>query len=140
MWHFSRKNFNSFWFWFIFGNKFQILKQNYFKNEGYILKKMAAVAKKCYYWITSEIILFDFYSRWVLVPWLILYSINICLLCVVAVYLFINPVPVFQTTHAHYELLRLFGLVPIGAMIILGKFINNKPENTFQNYDLAKIH
>ena len=61
-------------------------------------------------------------TRWVLVPWLILYSINICLLCVVAVYLFINPVPVFQTTHAHYELLRLFGLVPIGAMIILGKF------------------
>ena len=62
-------------------------------------------------------------TRWILVPWLIVYSINIVLLCVVAIYLFINPVPMFQYTreHAHYELMRLFGLVPIGAMVFLGK-------------------
>ena len=62
-------------------------------------------------------------TRWILMPWLIVYSINIVLLGVVAIYLFINPVPMFQYTreHAHYELMRLFGLVPIGAMVFLGK-------------------
>ena len=62
-------------------------------------------------------------TRWILMPWLIVYSINIVLLGVVAIYLFINPVPMFQYTreHAHYELMRLFGLVPIGAMVFLSK-------------------
>ena len=61
-------------------------------------------------------------TRWVLVPWLIVYSLNIILLVVAAIYLFINPVPMFTTEHAHYELLRLFGLVPIAAALILGYF------------------
>jgi len=61
-------------------------------------------------------------TRWVLVPWLIIYSLNIILLVVVAIYLFINPLPMFTTEHAHYELLRLFGLVPIAAALILGYF------------------
>lgn len=59
-------------------------------------------------------------TRWVLVPWLILYAINILLLSVVAVYLFINPVPLFTAEHPHYELMRLFGLVPVGVIFILG--------------------
>ena len=60
-------------------------------------------------------------SRWVLVPWLIIYATNIILLCVVAIYMFINPIPVFTTESAHYELLRLFGLVPIAAALLLGE-------------------
>merc|ERR1711953_497927 len=61
-------------------------------------------------------------TRWVLVPWLIVYSLNIILLVVAAIYLFINPLPMFTTEHAHYELLRLFGLVPIAVAFILGYF------------------
>ena len=62
-------------------------------------------------------------TRWVLVPWLVLYAINIVLLVVVSIYMFINPIPVFTTESAHYELLRLFGLVPLAAALLLGKLI-----------------
>lgn len=61
-------------------------------------------------------------TRWVLVPWLILYIINIILLVVVAIYLFIYPLPMFTTENAHYELVRLFGLVPIAAALLLTYF------------------
>ena len=60
-------------------------------------------------------------TRWVLIPWLILYAINIFLLVVVSIYMFIKPIPVFTTESAHYELLRLFGLVPLAAALLLGK-------------------
>ena len=56
-------------------------------------------------------------------PWLVLYAINIVLLVVVSIYMFINPIPVFTTESAHYELLRLFGLVPLAAALLLGKLI-----------------
>merc|ERR1712020_273334 len=61
-------------------------------------------------------------TRWVLIPWLILYAINIFLLVVVSIYMFIKPIPVFTTESAHYELLRLFGLVPLAAALLLGYF------------------
>jgi len=61
-------------------------------------------------------------TRWILVPWLVLYAINIVLLVVVSIYMFINPIPVFTTESAHYELLRLFGLVPLAAALLLSYF------------------
>ena len=64
-------------------------------------------------------------TRWVLVPWLVLYAINIILLVIVSIYMFVNPIPVFTTESAHYELLRLFGLVPLAAALLLGKIKRN---------------
>ena len=69
-------------------------------------------------------------TRWVLVPWLVLYAINIILLVIVSIYMFVNPIPVFTTESAHYELLRLFGLVPLAAALLLGKIkIKVTPKN-----------
>ena len=61
-------------------------------------------------------------TRWVLVPWLILYTINILILLVISIYLFINPLPLITTENAHYELLRLFGLVPLFGSLVLTYF------------------
>ena len=61
-------------------------------------------------------------TRWVLVPWLILYSINIILLVVVAIYIFVNPLPMFTSENVHYDLLRLLGLVPLFIALVLGYF------------------
>ena len=78
-------------------------------------------------------------TRWVLVPWLILYAINILLLSVVAVYLFINPVPLFTAEHPHYELMRLFGLVPVGVIFILGEFEISVCQLGIHNVEIQKF-
>ena len=43
------------------------------------------------------------------------------MLLVMAIYLFIHPLPIFSAKH-HIELSRLFGLVPIAAAFLLGHF------------------
>lgn len=61
-------------------------------------------------------------TRWILVPWLILYTMNIIVLCLIGIYLFMYPLPLFTAEHAQFELLRLLGLIPVGVALLLSYF------------------
>lgn len=60
-------------------------------------------------------------TRWVLMPWLIVYNINILLLLGISIYQIIYPLPLLDA-HTNYNLLRLFGLVPLAVALLLGYF------------------
>jgi len=55
-------------------------------------------------------------TRWLLVPWLSIYIINIFLLCCVSLGMIIVPVPILNdsvTGSAKYQALRLLGIIPL---------------------------
>lgn len=56
-------------------------------------------------------------TRWLLMPWLIMYSINIVVLLVISVLLFLYPLPLLPESRAEYPILRCLGLVPLTMAI-----------------------
>merc|ERR1712018_351564 len=60
-------------------------------------------------------------TRWVLIPWIIVYGIIIKLLVFLAIYQIIWPLPILNA-QTDYYLLRFFCLVPLAAALLLGYF------------------
>ena len=61
-------------------------------------------------------------TRWLLMPWLIMYFINICCLSAISVYLFIVPLKLLPPTAPEFPALRSIGLVPLIITLFLGYF------------------
>jgi len=59
------------------------------------------------------------WTRWLLMPWLCVYFVQILLLIVISVLMFTFPLPLVPESHANYQLVRLFGLVPAFLAIVL---------------------
>jgi len=57
------------------------------------------------------------WSRWLLVPWLVMYSFNIIILLTIAILIFLNPPPL--KTEFNNQLLRLLGLIPAGLSAMM---------------------
>ena len=58
-------------------------------------------------------------TRWLLMPWLIMYFINICCFISISVILFIFPMPLMAEHAPEFPALRAIGLVPLLIGIIL---------------------
>ena len=60
-------------------------------------------------------------TRWLLVPWLCIYILNMILLCCVSVGMILVPVPIINNQHgaAVSQALRLLGLVPLVFAVII---------------------
>jgi len=55
-------------------------------------------------------------SRWLLVPWLVMYFINILFLLALAIWMFVAPLPLLQPAQANnieYQMLRCLGFIPL---------------------------
>jgi len=62
-------------------------------------------------------------TRWLLIPWLAMYILNIFLLIILALVMFISPVPlIHENMHdtAAYQALRFLGLIPLILSIGIG--------------------
>jgi len=65
-------------------------------------------------------------TRWLLVPWLVIYTINIILLTCLAMGMLIIPVPLVQEDINHsatYQALRALGIIPLIMAAGLGYFL-----------------
>ena len=61
-------------------------------------------------------------TRWLLVPWLIVYFLNVLVLVGLAIFLFINPFPILHANMAHslqFEMLRCLGFIPLILALLL---------------------
>lgn len=60
-------------------------------------------------------------TRWLLVPWLCIYILNMILLCCVSIGMILVPVPIINNQHgaAVFQALRLLGLVPLVFAVII---------------------
>lgn len=59
------------------------------------------------------------WTRWLLIPWLIVYLLDILLLTALTGLLCLSPPPLLSSSHVNYSLLRLFGLVPAVFAVFL---------------------
>ena len=57
-------------------------------------------------------------TRWLLMPWLIMYAINIVALIIFSVVLFIYPMPIIPAGRPEFPLNRCLGLVPLIAAFV----------------------
>merc|ERR1719323_773529 len=71
--------------------------------------------------LVNLLLIFSFkrWSRWLLVPWLCVYFVQIVLLLILSVLFFIFPPPLKQPSQSGYQLLRLLGLGPLLLAIVL---------------------
>ena len=61
-------------------------------------------------------------TRWLLMPWLIIYFINFFCFVSISIILFIYPVPLVAEHAPEFPALRTIGLVPLTVAFILGYF------------------
>jgi len=59
------------------------------------------------------------WTRWLLVPWLVMYSINIIVLTILATLMFLYPPKTGHGHQANNQMLRLLGLVPAGLAVVV---------------------
>jgi len=58
-------------------------------------------------------------TRWLLMPWMVVYMVDILLLTLLSIFLFIRPLPLLPEHRPEFEALRCFGLVPLAIAAIL---------------------
>jgi len=58
-------------------------------------------------------------TRWLLMPWLIMYTINIIALIIFSIILFIYPMPLIPEGRPEYPIVRFLGLVPLSVAFLL---------------------
>ena len=58
-------------------------------------------------------------TRWLLMPWMVVYAIDIILLVCLSVFLFIYPLPLLPEHRPEFPALRCFGLVPLALACLL---------------------
>ena len=61
-------------------------------------------------------------TRWLLMPWLIIYFINFFAFVSISILLFIYPVPLVAEHAPEFPALRTIGLVPLTVAFIIGYF------------------
>ena len=61
-------------------------------------------------------------TRWLLMPWLIIYFINFFCFVSISIILFIYPLPLVSEHAPEFPALRTIGLVPLTIAFILGYF------------------
>jgi hypothetical protein len=57
-------------------------------------------------------------TRWLLMPWLIMYAVNIVALVILAIMLFVYPMPIIPAGRPEFPANRCLGLVPLVAAFI----------------------